>query len=76
VTRVRADWQSVADALSPRTQAFIGGEFRDARDGRTEPTMNPATGETIAKVAECDALEGLPTTARRCARRSSGRCWP
>ena len=57
MTRVRADWQSIADALSPRTQAFIDGDFRDARDGRTEPTIDPATGQTIAEVAECDRLD-------------------
>jgi 4-(gamma-glutamylamino)butanal dehydrogenase len=57
VDRARADWQSLADALTPRTQAFIDGSFRDARDGRTEPTVAPATGATIARVAECDAVD-------------------
>ena len=55
--RVRADWQALADALTPRTQAFVDGAFRDARSGRTEPTIAPATGQVIADVAECDALD-------------------
>jgi len=57
VDRVRADWQALADALTPRTQAFVDGAFRDARSGRTEPTIAPATGQVIADVAECDAVD-------------------
>jgi 4-(gamma-glutamylamino)butanal dehydrogenase len=57
VDRVRADWQALADALTPRTQAFVDGAFRDARSGRTEPTVAPATGQVIAEVAECDAAD-------------------
>lgn len=55
MNRDRSDWQSIADSIQPRTQAFIGGSFRDARSGRTSPTVDPATGRTIADVAECDA---------------------
>ena len=55
--RVRADWQALADALTPRTQAFVDGAFRDARSGRTEPTIAPATGQVIANVAECDVAD-------------------
>jgi len=57
VDRVRADWQALADALTPRTQAFVDGAFRDARSGRTEPTIAPATGQVIANVAECDVAD-------------------
>ncbi len=57
MNRTRADWQALADALAPRTQAFVDGAFRDARDGRTEPTIDPATGRAIADVAECDAVD-------------------
>jgi gamma-glutamyl-gamma-aminobutyraldehyde dehydrogenase len=57
VNRARADWQSLADALVPRTQAFVDGGFRDSRDGRTAATVNPATGQAIAEVAECDAID-------------------
>ena len=39
---------------SPR-QLFINGQFVDAASGRTFETPNPATGETLAHVAEGDA---------------------
>ena len=32
-------------------QNFIGGSWRDARDGATDEVLNPATGEVLAKVA-------------------------
>ena len=40
------------DNLSVRTGLFIGGEFVDALDGRTLPTLNPHDGSTLADVAE------------------------
>jgi len=33
-------------------QIFINNEFVDAVDGKTFPTINPATGDVICKVAE------------------------
>ena len=39
---------------SPR-QMFINGQWADAASGRTFETPNPATGETLARVAEGDA---------------------
>jgi phenylacetaldehyde dehydrogenase len=39
---------------SPR-QLFINGEWVDAASGKTFETPNPATGETLARVAEGDA---------------------
>ena len=39
---------------SPR-QLFINGQFVDAASGKTFETPNPATGETLAHVAEGDA---------------------
>jgi gamma-glutamyl-gamma-aminobutyraldehyde dehydrogenase len=38
--------------LSLRTKAFIGGDYVDALSGRTYEVENPATGQTIAEVAE------------------------
>ncbi|WP_226629124.1 aldehyde dehydrogenase [Alloyangia pacifica] len=52
-----ADWQAKAKALSFRTQAYIDGCFVDAISGRTFETINPATGEVLASVAECDAAD-------------------
>src|SRR5512141_1771801 len=40
-----------------RTQAFIGGDFVDAASGRTYEVENPATGATIAEVAEGAAAD-------------------
>ncbi len=39
---------------SPR-QLFINGQWSDAASGKTFETPNPATGETLARVAEGDA---------------------
>jgi 4-guanidinobutyraldehyde dehydrogenase / NAD-dependent aldehyde dehydrogenase len=41
--------------LAIRTQAFIDGEYVDAASGETFDCVNPATGQTIASVAACDA---------------------
>ncbi|NSY37591.1 aldehyde dehydrogenase [Leisingera sp. ANG59] len=48
------DWKSRAAALSFRGQAFIDGKFTDAASGKTFASVNPATGEVLAQVAECD----------------------
>jgi len=40
-----------------RTQAYIGGQWTDADSGDTLPILNPATGETIAKIAKCGTAE-------------------
>jgi 4-guanidinobutyraldehyde dehydrogenase / NAD-dependent aldehyde dehydrogenase len=42
-------------ALDLRTQAFVDGSFVDAVSGATFDCVNPATGETLAAVAACDA---------------------
>jgi len=67
VDRSRSDWQALADALVPRTQAFIDGSFREARSGRTLPSVSPVTGRPLAQVAECDVadVDDAVTAARR-----------
>ncbi|MDE2753180.1 MAG: aldehyde dehydrogenase family protein [Gemmatimonadota bacterium] len=40
-----------------RNRLWIGNEWADARDGRTFATVNPATEETIADVAEAGAAD-------------------
>jgi len=40
-----------------RNRLWIGNEWTDAQDGRTFATVNPATEETIAEVAEGDAAD-------------------
>ena len=47
-----------AEANTPRKyQLFIDGQWVDAESGRTFTTPNPATGETLAEVAEADKAD-------------------
>jgi aldehyde dehydrogenase (NAD+) len=39
----------------PITKLLIGNEWVNSKSGKTFPTINPATGEEIAQVAEADA---------------------
>ena len=50
-----ADWQARAAGLDFRNQAFINGQFVPAASGKTFASINPATGDTLAHVAEGDA---------------------
>ena len=56
-TYTRDFWHGKARALKFRTEHFIGGEYVRSADGRTYPTINPATGATIAEVARGGAAE-------------------
>ena len=47
--------RSVEDFITTPRQLFIDGEWVDAASGQTFETPNPATGETLANVAEGDA---------------------
>jgi len=49
--------RSALSAIRFRTEAFIDGQFVPAASGRTFATENPATGKTIARIAECDAAD-------------------
>jgi len=40
-----------------RKQLLIGGEWRDADGGKTQPVVNPATEETIAEVASASSAD-------------------
>ena len=42
-----------------RTDLFLGGEWGASASGRTVPVEDPATGETIAEVADATPDEGL-----------------
>src|SRR5260370_464502 len=47
-----------AENNTPRKyQLFIGGQWVDAESGKTFTTPNPATGETLAEVAEADKAD-------------------
>src|SRR5450631_1260235 len=47
----------VHDFLDSRRQLFIDGQFVDAKSGKTFETVNPATGERLATVAEGDTVD-------------------
>ena len=51
------DYKAIAKGLTFPTQAFIDGSFRPALSGKTFDTVNPATGEVLARVASCDAAD-------------------
>ncbi|MCL2780611.1 MAG: NAD-dependent succinate-semialdehyde dehydrogenase [Actinomycetia bacterium] len=53
-------------ALAP-TQLFINGQWRAASDGATFPVVNPATEETIAKVADGTPADGKAALDAACA---------
>ena len=53
----KEQYVAIAAGLTPRNQAFIDGEFRDAIGGRTFITTNPATGKPLAEVAACDVQD-------------------
>ncbi|TCO83477.1 gamma-glutamyl-gamma-aminobutyraldehyde dehydrogenase [Plasticicumulans lactativorans] len=52
-----AEWLARAARLDIRRQALIDGRFVDAASGRTFATINPASGQVLAQVAECDAVD-------------------
>ena len=47
--------RSVEEFISAPRQLFINGQWTDAASGKTFETPNPATGETLARIAEGDA---------------------
>lgn len=51
------EYRAIARDLTFPNQAFIDGAFRPALSGKTFDTVNPATGEVLAKVAACDAAD-------------------
>src|SRR3954454_1622112 len=53
-------------SVSSPTKLLINNEWVDSRSGKTFPTLNPATGEEIAQIAEADATDiDLAVTAAR-----------
>ena len=47
----------VTSVLRERYDCLIGGELVGAESGKTFPTINPATGETLAQVPDCNARD-------------------
>lgn len=50
-----AEYRAMAADLRLPTQAFVDGRFRPAQSGNTFDSINPATGEVLARVAACGA---------------------
>ena len=64
-TITRSDEQRVLDEV-PK-QLYVGGEWRDAREGGTLPVEDPSTGESLCEVADArpeDGLDALDAAAR------------
>jgi gamma-glutamyl-gamma-aminobutyraldehyde dehydrogenase len=51
------EYQALAQRIEFPTQCYIDGEFRNAINGETFDSINPATGELIAKIASCDKAD-------------------
>ncbi len=51
--KTKQDWGNAAANLEIEARAFIDGQYQDAMSGATRATMNPATGQRIADVANC-----------------------
>jgi succinate-semialdehyde dehydrogenase/glutarate-semialdehyde dehydrogenase len=47
----------ISDQGLLRTQAYIDGKWVNADSGETLPVLNPATGETVAEIANCGTNE-------------------
>ena len=47
------EYIALAKNLNFPDTSFIDGSFRTVKSGKTFPTLNPATGETLAEVSEC-----------------------
>lgn len=52
-----AEYRAIAADLQFPTNAFVNGAFRPANSAKTFKTKNPATGETLAKIAACDSTD-------------------
>jgi gamma-glutamyl-gamma-aminobutyraldehyde dehydrogenase len=51
------DWTRLAGEITPRTEIFIDGKYRAALSGATFDSINPATGELIAKVSSAETQD-------------------
>lgn len=51
----REEYAAIAAGLALPVNSFVDGAFRPAKSGRTFASVNPATGEELARIAACDA---------------------
>ncbi|CAB3809125.1 NADP/NAD-dependent aldehyde dehydrogenase PuuC [Paraburkholderia caffeinitolerans] len=67
MSRTYANWQDRAATLAIEGRAFIDGELRHARDGKTFACESPIDGRVLARVADCGAadVDAAVAVARR-----------
>ncbi len=67
MSKPRAYWQQLADALQPRSQCLIDGRWMDAASGKRFDCISPIDGRVIARVAEGGAedIERAVVSARK-----------
>lgn len=53
----KAEYLAIAKGLTFPSNAYINGAFRPANSGKTLDTINPATGEMLAKLAACNKTD-------------------
>ncbi|MCR1786145.1 aldehyde dehydrogenase [Nocardioides carbamazepini] len=51
------EWRAIAARIEPRDRLWIGGRFVDGATGSRAPTVDPATGAVLARVAQADAAD-------------------
>lgn len=63
----REEYEAIAAGMSFPTNAHINGKFIPAKSGEVEETINPATGEVLAKIAACgpEDVDYAVTVARK-----------
>jgi gamma-glutamyl-gamma-aminobutyraldehyde dehydrogenase len=52
-----AEYAAIAKSITFPSNAFINGAFKPAISGATLDTVNPATGESLGKIAACSAAD-------------------
>ncbi len=62
-TKTLEEWSAAAEAIEPRTNMLIDGEWQESHSGDRFETVNPATGLTIADVAS-GATEDVDAAVR------------
>ena len=70
--RTLEDWRTLAAQIRPRDQLWIDGRFVPAASGVTTATVDPATGTTLAKVAEADANKDNPPADKSVVQKTLG----
>ena len=51
------EYNAIAADLSLPQNAYVNGKFSRPRSGKTMDTVNPATGESLGKMAACDSSD-------------------